>query len=447
MAENFNNLIDSMLFSQTELHWRNDHLCRAPFSGFCLDASGTITLCCMASSNKEISYFPNKKWPKIQDIKDLTEFYNSEQMEHFRKELENENGSKLSPCDNCFRLENLGQKTFRNIINDEMLIRGFDDDWDARDNKEEMKIRWLELTTSNLCNATCSTCNPFFSHKWNDVYKFFKKEKLDPPFWKTKAEDLMWETHPVLRLKEKDIEKIEKILPDLSWLTLKGGEPFADKNNFRILKKLFDCNNHCAVTIISNFHKINPEMFKVLEKGRFQLTHVGASIDGIDKEYDWIRSNKFEDTINTLEQWSKKVRVDIAINVFVSFHNFFSLNKIVDYFKDKSYVNNINFTNAAISPIKFSLESIPRELILNNLKKYIDEWSLINDDHVKKKGFPLVDFSTLDNYYKTKKDTVTEHDIEKTIMEFKHIENMNKFRGFNLLDHCKGLKDLHGQIL
>ncbi len=441
MGYSFNNIKDALELGQTELYWRSDHLCRAPFSGFCIDAIGTITLCCMASSdNPGGSYYPNGKWPKIQEIENLTEFYNSEQMEYFRRELENKNGSNIRPCSYCFKTEKAGTgSTHKKYTNELQPMLGFDEDWDLRKSKKQMPIRWLELTTSNICNASCSTCTGFFSSKWNDVYKFFKKNNISNPYT-----DIPYKESKIIRLNDHDIQKIEKLLPDLSWLMLKGGEPFADKNNFRILKKLFDCNEKCKVTIISNFYKINPDMLKVLKKGRHQLVHVGASIDGIDKEYDWIRSNKFEETVKTMEQYHENVPAPIGINVFVSLHNFFSLDKIVKYFIDKPYVNSINLDNVASrsgDDMAFNLGKIPNNIFKKYLKKYMAKWEKDNLKYTIRYGHPFVVYNSLKNLYNTHKEF---GGLDK---EFQYIENMNKFRGFNLLDHCKGLKDLYGQTM
>ena len=48
------------------------------------------------------------------------------------------------------------------------------------------------------------------------------------------------------------IEKIIKHLPHLEVINIKGGEPFADPTNFRILEELVKVNKDCRIEIISN---------------------------------------------------------------------------------------------------------------------------------------------------------------------------------------------------
>ena len=436
----FNNMRSALKLGQVELYQRRDHLCRAPFSGFCLDPGGNITLCCMTSSNgrgNNISYFPSGKWTNISEINDLEDFYNSKDMEYFRISLEKK--KKIDPCTICFKHEKKGAKTYRMITNDGMPITGFDEDWDTRKENKRIPIRWLELTTSNICNATCSTCNPFFSSKWNEVNDFMIKNFYSHTYGELRGKD-----YGIKRLTKKDLQKIEKILPNLRWLTLKGGEPFADKNNFIILKKLFDVNDKCKVSIISNFYLINKQMWEVIEKGKKQFRHIGASIDGIGKEYDWIRSNRFEIALKTMEKWYEKTGNHLGLNVYVSFHNFFSLHKIVDFFKDKEYVNNINFNNANIYDGDFSLNHIPKNLIQENLNKYFTSWKEINKKYYRKKRYDLINYEVLEKYLSTRN---FDHNIDRTKSEFEFIDKMSSYRKFHLLDHCKPLKELYGTIL
>ena len=137
-----------------------------------------------------------------------------------------------------------------------------------------------------------------------------------------------------------------------------------------IIKKLYEINPSCRVLIISNMYTITPEAMKILKMANPGTLEVTASIDGVGKVYDWIRSNNFEHLIKTMETYYKETGLKININVTVSLYNFFHLEKILDYFKNKEYVRCINISQVTTEPLYTNCQLLPKKIFDTQIEKY-----------------------------------------------------------------------------
>jgi Radical SAM superfamily len=406
-----------------EFDLRKGHICAFPFNGMTITAQGQVTLCCGAWSEPV---------GLLKDISDLTDFYNGPEIDYYRKEMEEGRIATLKTCGPCWKRYREGHWTVMSA-NDfwrDFLTKSFDADWELRKQNKARPIRYLEYSCSNMCNQTCSTCNSFYSSKWRDLEQRFSSEEL-------KKFDRNIRGHESLT--DENIQKILKILPNLNLLVVKGGEPWADKNNIKILSEALDTNPECAFFIISNMQAISESTFKMLEKIRANHVKVfwlGASIDGIGRVYDWIRGGSFEKTVRNMERYYAVTGRKIDLIPFTSLHNYFHTERIIEYFMHKEYVSGIYFTNVSLYPTYIRVQNLPSliyerrkeqlSLVLPKYKeqmesagKYLDYASLINDIQ------PNVPFS--------KKEL-------KSSIEW--IEKMNEIRGFRLQDHIKELQEI-----
>lgn len=353
-------------------------LCQAPFLGITIDPAGWLTLCC-ATSNRE--YFKSK----ITDVKDLNDFFQGEEYNYIRKQMQESGLGSISQCVNCWGSLN-GKWTEA-------------DNYNSKHFDKPLKIQYLELTTSNTCNQTCVTCSSYFSSKWRKIEKEFGRK-----------------ASPSYHLSDDSINKIFKVLPDLKYLQIKGGEPFADKNNLRILKELAAVNPTCELIITSNFQHIPDEWFDVL--GLLKNIKVGASIDGINESYDWIRGGSFHKTVANMEKFYKITDVPVIINTCVSLYNISILSDIDNYFKDKEYVGHILFNN---------MVEYPEHLSINLMKKS----KILGLVGIRDEKF---------NNIRSVKPALQEEALLKRF--FQHTETMNKIRGFNIFNIQSELYDI-----
>lgn len=348
-------------------------LCKAPFLGITIDPAGWIRLCC-ATNDKE--YFGKK----ITDIDDLNDFFLSNSYDKIRSDMKSKGLESIDQCQHCWGAIN-GEWTEVNNYN-------------SKEYGEPLKIRYLEVTTSNVCNQTCVTCSSYFSTKWRKIEKYFERDP-SPSFY----------------LDDQSIDKILTVLPDLYYLQIKGGEPFADKNNLKILKELAKVNPNCKLIITSNFQNIPDEWYETLSL--LKNIEAAASIDGTYQNYDWIRGGNFSETVNNMKKFYELTNSPLVINVCVSLYNIFILNDIKNYFKDEEYVSFMIFNNIVNWPEHLSIKLLERHDIIMALGVGIRDESFNN-------------IRVIDNAFEINKKKIQKF--------FRHTESMNRIRGFNIFD-------------
>lgn len=411
----------------TELNRRDDRLCAFPFSGITINARGEVTLCCAS---------PLEPIKQLKDIPDLTSFYNGAEMEYFRAEMEGGRIGSLHSCQHCWKKQSKGEWAMMTHANKELpsVARDFDADWNLRKQGKPRPIRFLEYTCSNVCNQTCSTCSSFFSSKWRDIEKEFSTEdrrRFDR------------QVNEIQTLTDDDIQKIITVLPGLNQLVIKGGEPWADKNNIRILNEALDVNPQCSFAIVSNMQAISASTYKMLRKVRTNDVKdfcVCASIDGVGKVYDWIRGGSFERTVKNMEMYYAVTGRQIDLVPFTSIQNYFHLESIIEYFMDKDYVRSINFKNVSVYPAYIKVQNLPtsiysrrREALQCVLPRYRERMAAAGKALCYE---PLIRDFPPNDPFSTK-------ELELSVQ---WIEKMNQIRGFRLQDHISELKDITGLV-
>jgi len=264
-----------------------------------LTPQGTFSPCCV---------IPDVVVGNISDVDDINELYReSPVLKEIRGYFKGDQSgyNEESKCHSCYREDKSGVWSTR---------RGWEEchgseKWDDLGFQE---LKHLELTTSNVCNATCSTCFSFYSSSWSLLEK---KHNIQDP------DDGLYIQHPVQKIADADIEKIKKIIPGLQSLDFKGGEPFADARNIDLMNHFIETNEHGMLHILSNGSLVKPEMFKSLkDTGRIA---VSFSVDGLGDLYEWIRSTDFKKVNENAKKMYEYTGRKIDFCSVLSLHNFF----------------------------------------------------------------------------------------------------------------------------
>ena len=367
--------------------------CRVPSVSLNISPQGDLTLCCIAGLHT-IGH--------ISKVNSLEDFFNSSVMDYYRDELAKGNIETLNPCNKCYKWNKEGFTTFRNRIEDYFTFPRDELDKKARAVGMNVPIRHLEYTLSNICNQSCAMCSSWFSHTWKEIDKKFGRK-----------------VYPLAKLNEESIEKIEKVLYGLDYIEIKGGEPFADIRNLRILKKLIEVNPKCNIQIVTNMQSITPEAMSILK----QLPNIKlfASIDGVGKVYDWIRGGNFEKTVSNMENFYNETGNTIQIGTTITLYNFYSLEKIQEYFENKPYIHNIAYDNWARGPLYSTALCLPEDMFNKRLEELKQKINIVS-----------IKWETRSKYH-------TLYDLKQLFLE--ETEKMNEHRGFNLFDHVPELKE------
>jgi len=391
--------------------------CIMPYYGMTIHPDGNLGVCC--SQNRAFEY------GHISETEDLYDAWaNHENIQKLRYE---DGQERELACGRCLKYKNIGQSN----------------KWTQIHSKNEQyakipidgKIRYLEFTTSNICNQACSTCSSFFSTKWIPLEKTALEVGLPLDKWKNQTHggfnSFGWKHY---RMSHEDVQKIFKILPDLLVLYIKGGEPFADQLNFKVLEELIKVNPQCRVMITSNASKIPQKFINVLEK--LSYVSLSCSIDGIDKTYEYIRSTPFDQTVENIKRWHNSgINGYVSVSYNISMHNFYHTIEFLKWFNE-NLIEEVNLIR--IASWIFSPEYISPILLLDQ-SEIIDKIEEIENLNLSEERFRL-------NYLRDKKEhlnVTSPEKIRKLRKQFHHYtEFMNFTRNINIYDLHPQLKDL-----
>lgn len=320
--------------------------CWAPFQAMHIDKKGNIRPCSFALSHGEIDN-ETVYAPKWSPEKSLLECWNSEVFEEMR--LESMSGNlKEGYCDYCIR-----------STNQEKPPSSLDYDWvgGARSIAHDTP-REIELELSNTCNYMCSFCSPFCSSQHMERMGLQNDETFISVF-----------DDP--EIKKAFIEDLRSIIHNLHRLNFTGGEPFAQRVVFDILKMIDEEQpKNLSLHFTTNGSVMNGIVKKLAKRPNTRFT---VSLDTLDPElYPELRVNgDFNNVMSNIETFLTSGS-QVGCSFVVSKKNVRELPRIVSWCNKKD----IEFTYHMIEPMWWGKEY---EDIINPMKveletkEYLDE--------------------------------------------------------------------------
>ena len=273
------------------------------------------------------------------------------------------NEVKSTACTKCWTVEEQGQKSRRQFEN-EFLDYKLNRDLislrqDCINSKHETLL--YQLTTSNLCNQACVSCDSSSSSKWAEIEK---KMKLYPkPTYKINTS--------TININYSNAKRI----------SLLGGEPFFDPTTFKILKKLIEHNNtNCFISIVTNGSIVlKQKQLDLLSK--FSDLNICISIDGIDKKFEYLRwPAKWNRLLDNLKKY-QDITKNISISYTISSLNALYYDETTEWFNK----NNLRYNHNIVSfPNWLSLKNMPVEFkqhLFKN-KNFINNYCNINGEEI-----------------------------------------------------------------
>ena len=371
----------------------NNMYCKSPYTGIVINPTGNIGVCCSAPNSLSLQH--------ISSVDNLETFF---QQDMILNELRLDNQQAIDwVCKSCITSELDNQRSRRISYNKHTFTN------------DQTYLKYLELTTSNICNQSCSTCSSFYSSKWVEEDQHLSEIFTDRI------------PHKISKLTKEDINKIVQIIPQLDYLVLKGGEPFADKNNIEILEAVQQINPKCHVNIVSNFHHIPDKVMRTCSK--IQNLKISASVDGIGDLYRWIRSTDFEQTVNTINRFYNITGHAVDILTTISLFNYFNLMDLLNYFDGKPYVRKLTVNKITYTPKYISVYSLPENLIEAGKDKFTVKYnSTVFKSKVERYNCMLE--------VKPKYITTNLQDVKQWV------SHVNFMRGFNIEDLVPELKEI-----
>ena len=223
----------------------------------------------------------------------------------------------------------------------------------------EIDIRFLEFNLSNKCNLQCVMCSGVNSTAWvkldNKLHELGFNRPINHPDFGYRI------------VKEDIIDKLfsePKYFKNLEYVNIKGGEPYMEQDNIKLLEKLIELGLHKQVTLdISTngtIENIEFERLALMFKTKWHI-----SIEGVGKLYEYIRGGSkysWEQFTDNLHRFEKFDRVIFAGTVMT--YNVCHLKELMEWYLSVRKDNYEMFlTNVVTTPEYLNPTLLPQSIL------------------------------------------------------------------------------------
>lgn len=272
----------------------SDTFCIFPWSHVHAWPDGKAMLCCIANGGHNMG--------EVGDISKNTfaEILNSEKYKQIR--LDMLAGKRVEQCQSCYRLEDMGQVSFRQNTN--IVFKNHIDDVLARTNEDgsinDPKMLYMDFRFSNLCNLGCRTCgHQLSSHIANESPPEFKERNLIPLREKNVVSEKGTITSFVYARPNFLEEDVYPYIDDVQAFYFAGGEPLMHREHSEILQYLIDNKQTWKkLTYSTNMTTFKWKGIDFLEKWKnFSQILFYCSIDSYGEKLEYIRDRSKNDVV------------------------------------------------------------------------------------------------------------------------------------------------------
>ena len=400
--------------------------------------NGTVYPCCVTPMNYKAGNLNDNT---------LEEVYNSDLMKEIRVKMINE--ERHDACSRCWLQEDQGGMSMRHRANKswteyEYMIDGTKEDGTV----EEMKLPYWDFRFSNICNFKCRSCGPQLSTGWyTDVKKISVIETGKPTL-----------PNDIPKGNKFDLwEQIEPHFESVEEIYFAGGEPLIMEEHYRILKKLDAMGKHdVLIRYNTNFSEMRYKDLHVLEFWpKFKNIEVGASIDGMEEQGEFIRSGfnweQFKENRNRMKETCS--HVNFYVSSTISIQNAYHIVPFHHALVDGGYIDGYNSFNVNIvtEPPWLDTRILPDHHKQKLVELYNTHIDFLSDKNAwaTKQGFEGLrnhvsseldpNTSSSGNHYPRKPEGL------RKLFKYK-MEQLDKIRNENFLEVFPELEDLYDAV-
>lgn len=347
-----------------------NNLCVLPFNSISIDAVGQLRACCSSGMNGFNLY-----------VNDLTpeEFINNKTIVKLRESFLA--GEKASNCDRCWKMEAIGNTSFRHVANENHSYGMKNNNTiEYKSHIEFENIQYLDITLGNKCNLACRMCSPFSSSlvakQWNIINKSQNQQEIIEFDRSTK---------------DKILDTINKSI-NLTEMYMLGGEPLVSEFHDEIVELLITTGRSKNLILHYNTNlQIDAER-KLAVWEKFRSIDLSISIDGHGDTYEYIRWPG---------NWSKLYK---------------NIKLVIDYSKQ----------NKNILP---GIATTVQNLNVDNLDQLIDSMHELSDNKLSFYFIPVIQYNEL--------DITPLHVLEEAHSKLQKYRNTSLYRADELLNMIK----------
>jgi MoaA/NifB/PqqE/SkfB family radical SAM enzyme len=276
-----------------------------------VSSNGIVSPCCQFED-----YRKSKEYKTIWNTKSLNGVLKSEHWRELRANLANDN--KISNCNSCWRVEEVGGESRRKWINK------------ITETTYPVKFEDIEIGLDYTCNMMCRICKPSQSSKWNTS---------------TVARDL-YARRPAIYKKETNgkeyQDRIKEVLEDsylghIKRVRLVGGEPFYSKNFEWFMNKLADETSLENLTFAVNTNgSLIPKDYILERMFNMQSVSIDFSIDAVGELASTTRWGILWDVIEkNINRWielsKEHTNIKLSVHSTISILNINRIQELIDF--------------------------------------------------------------------------------------------------------------------
>ena len=288
-----------------------NNYCVLPFNSVSISASGEIRQCCNAGYTASNTY--------VESL-DVNGIINNKFIQEIREYFQED--KKHPQCDRCWKMEELGSKSFRHVANDDKEHGILDGIKNLKTVIDFEDIEYIDITLGNKCNLACRMCN------WSSSNLLAKQLK-----------ELGRHNGPVdLELTEESKQKVLELFrrsKNLNSIYMLGGEPLINPMHDEILDLLIESGQAKNIGIHYNTNLQVNKIETYIDKWKeFRTIHLQASIDGCDEVYNYIRWpgnwEKVHRNLLKLVEFGDDDKIRVSISTTIQNTNALNIPKLIE---------------------------------------------------------------------------------------------------------------------
>ena len=297
----------------------------------------------------------------------VEEIWNSQKYKKLRKDMLS--GKLPAGCKHCHDVEAAGFSSMRKNLNRkfENQIEHFVENTSDDGTFFELKLKYIDIRFSNLCNLKCRGCGPALSSAWFDDHQKLFDYVSDKPKVRNVAIDSpeFW-------------KRFRELVLDSEEIYFGGGEPLITKEHFDLLRLLIDKNklnvNLSYNTNLSTLNYGNHNLVDLWKK--FRTVNLGVSIDDLGVRAEYFRSGtKWSVVDGNLKKLRDEYRnINKYVNCTVNIMNVFYLPELFSYLVDDRIIQPNDFNiNMLLDPEELRIDVLPASA-KNEVKLKLDRF-------------------------------------------------------------------------
>lgn len=355
-----------MTEKKKELTEENKAFCMLPWVHLYVAPNGECKPCCLIQSSHEKK---GDEWVVSSNDKgvcgntrnnSIQEIRNGQNIKDLR--LTMLQGEINPACNKCYELEEIGLHSMRMSANkdfgqhyEETIPHTQADGFVP---EEYLKMRYVDIRFSNICNFRCRSCGPQLSSRWHqDTKKLFPSYTKPAILRPTSDKKELW-------------DQIESILDEVEEIYFAGGEPLIMDEHYQILKILEDKKAfHVRLRYNTNFSEMKYKGLDVMKIwAKFDRVDVGASLDASWARGEYMR--KEQDWNQVVENRKRMMEVCPNTNFFISCTvSIFNIWHLPDFYLEwckEGFIDSDSLwsfhINPLVSPTKMQARTLTEEM-------------------------------------------------------------------------------------